>query len=355
MRHFKASLVLYETGILAWKQLGAIILFLMFIVTLFAIVLYEFEGGTPCFVGDSDCLVPDDYLERVNLHDRLHIDKNGDVSVIPNVFYGFWFSLVTLTTTGYGDITPATNAGLIMTVFLMLFGAIYMAMPLTVSATTFYKVHEMYQKKKQQRIDDAVAQQEYDDAAGDVSSTVSQDDSDEIEKKKMHQRSLQIILIIARRNYSTVLIDTSTIDDETASTFIKFWIKECSLLACCFDKYKSGLDKFLSELQQPFTEERAEHDFRPEESMVPDVFDCLTKKDSPSLADWITITDDMQEAQDDRMLLADDIFHFPKHIADESLLDQYLFLVKQLSRTHKKSVKCILLFKEIFEFLEEWE
>jgi len=47
----------------------------------------------------------------------------------------------------YGDIVPVTNAGQMMTIVLMLMGIFYMAMPLTASATTFYKVHEEYQDK----------------------------------------------------------------------------------------------------------------------------------------------------------------------------------------------------------------
>lgn len=47
----------------------------------------------------------------------------------------------------YGDIVPVTNAGQMMTIVLMLMGIFYMAMPLTASATTFYKVHEEHQNK----------------------------------------------------------------------------------------------------------------------------------------------------------------------------------------------------------------
>jgi len=47
----------------------------------------------------------------------------------------------------YGDIVPVTNAGQMMTIVLMLMGIFYMAMPLTASATTFYKVHEEHQSK----------------------------------------------------------------------------------------------------------------------------------------------------------------------------------------------------------------
>ena len=60
----------------------------------------------------------------------------------------------------YGDIVPVTNAGQMMTIILMLMGIFYMAMPLTASATTFYRVHEEYQNKNKLLEDAQVTAQE---------------------------------------------------------------------------------------------------------------------------------------------------------------------------------------------------
>ena len=60
--------------------------------------------------------------------------------------------MVTLTSVGYGDLAPITNLGQLISIILMLFGAIYLAMPLTVAAATFWSVHQAYvdgNKKKQ--------------------------------------------------------------------------------------------------------------------------------------------------------------------------------------------------------------
>lgn len=65
-----------------------------------------------------------------------------------NAIIGYGYTLVFFFLLfSYGDIVPVTNAGQMMTIVLMLMGIFYMAMPLTASATTFYKVHEEYQDK----------------------------------------------------------------------------------------------------------------------------------------------------------------------------------------------------------------
>jgi hypothetical protein len=150
-RHFKAAQVLIETAQKVWKQLIGMLVFLMFILTLFAILLFEVEQGTGCYVGDLHCHTPVDAVDIVTEGQLIFINKQGDLSQFPNALYGLWFSLVTMTSTGYGDITPSTNAGLVMAVVLMLFGAMYMAMPLTAAASVFYVIHESYNEQRQKK------------------------------------------------------------------------------------------------------------------------------------------------------------------------------------------------------------
>jgi hypothetical protein len=100
-RHFNASKVIKETAVKAYKQILGMISFLAFLVVLFAILLYQVEGGSPCFVGDEGCNPPAD-AEGLHIGDKIYINKNGNLSSFSNVFYGLWYSFVTLTTTGYG-------------------------------------------------------------------------------------------------------------------------------------------------------------------------------------------------------------------------------------------------------------
>lgn len=98
-RHFNASKVIQETAYRAYKQILGMISFLVFLVILFAILLYQVESGTPCFVGDEHCHPPSD---AIGLHtgDKIRINKDGQLTAFGNVFFGLWYSFVTLTTTG---------------------------------------------------------------------------------------------------------------------------------------------------------------------------------------------------------------------------------------------------------------
>jgi hypothetical protein len=145
-RHFSASTVLYTTAQKAWKQYIGMLSLLFFIVTVFALLLYEVEKGTPCFVGDDDhnCDVPDDVAGQYHTGQQIWINKLGSISKFGSVLDSLWFSIVTLTSTGYGEMVPVTNIGQVFAIFLMLFGAFYMAMPLTVVATTFWEAHQAF-------------------------------------------------------------------------------------------------------------------------------------------------------------------------------------------------------------------
>ncbi|KAH8057017.1 voltage-gated potassium channel [Aureococcus anophagefferens] len=48
-----------------------------------------------------------------------------------------WFMAVTMTTVGYGDVTPLTDGGRIVTVMAMLFGVLFISMPLAIVGNNF--------------------------------------------------------------------------------------------------------------------------------------------------------------------------------------------------------------------------
>ena len=150
-RHFSASQVLVTTANKAWRQIVGILSLLFFIVAVFSLLLYEVEKGNSCYVGHPDCHVPDDVATTVQPGELIFINKVGGISKFGNVLDSLWFSIVTLTSVGYGDIVPTTNLGQFMTVFLMLFGAMYLSMPLTVAATTFWDVHQSYLEKQKKK------------------------------------------------------------------------------------------------------------------------------------------------------------------------------------------------------------
>jgi voltage-gated potassium channel len=79
-----------------------------------------------------------------------------------------WWAVSTITTVGYGDMVPVTDAGKIMAIFFMIFGLSVLAIFLSSVGTKFYK-HQfekndndltLIQKKFFERMDDLEKNQE---------------------------------------------------------------------------------------------------------------------------------------------------------------------------------------------------
>jgi voltage-gated potassium channel Kch len=60
-----------------------------------------------------------------------------DHSEYPNVWVGMWWALQTVTTVGYGDVTPAHAAGRFVGVVVMLEGIAFLAITTAVITSTF--------------------------------------------------------------------------------------------------------------------------------------------------------------------------------------------------------------------------
>jgi hypothetical protein len=100
VRYFRATKVFVDTAKKCTKQLLGILTLMLCLVLLFAIMLYQVEKGHACFIGEVGCDPPKALKDIYHVGDRILLNKNGDLSQFPDVFYGLWFSFVTLTTTG---------------------------------------------------------------------------------------------------------------------------------------------------------------------------------------------------------------------------------------------------------------
>ena len=58
-----------------------------------------------------------------------------------SMFDGIWWSIVTLTTTGYGDMYPITVAGKVFTAFMLIIGVGIIIIPASLFAQAFHKVN----------------------------------------------------------------------------------------------------------------------------------------------------------------------------------------------------------------------
>jgi voltage-gated potassium channel len=60
-----------------------------------------------------------------------------DQSEYPNVFKGMWWAIQTVTTVGYGDVTPKAVSGRVVAVFVMLEGVAFLAVATAAITSTF--------------------------------------------------------------------------------------------------------------------------------------------------------------------------------------------------------------------------
>ncbi|KAG8829224.1 hypothetical protein FRC17_006972, partial [Serendipita sp. 399] len=127
-RYSSTILLTIEVMILATRRsqhaLLALLFFIVMMLVVFSTLLYFIERGTW-----------DDALETF-------VDAEGVKTQFDSIPMAAWFVLVTITTTGYGDIVPRTFFGRLMTVPLLLFGLLLVALPSFVLGREFAIVWE---------------------------------------------------------------------------------------------------------------------------------------------------------------------------------------------------------------------
>jgi len=66
----------------------------------------------------------------------------------------FYFSLITMTSLGYGDVTPATDIARAISVYLVVFGQLYLAIQVAILVGKFIKGSDITEKDRQKEIED---------------------------------------------------------------------------------------------------------------------------------------------------------------------------------------------------------
>ncbi|RLN38017.1 hypothetical protein BBJ28_00024477, partial [Nothophytophthora sp. Chile5] len=150
--HIPGSRVLTKTAGLIWRRLMIPLFFLFVGSVLSAAVFYELERGTECFVGTRcmwwgiDVLTPE-MSEGLPLGKRILV-QDTNPTIITDMLRSTWFSLVTFTTVGYGDLYPRTILGKLFDIVGTIFSACYTAMPLTLVGDQFYICYDVYASKE---------------------------------------------------------------------------------------------------------------------------------------------------------------------------------------------------------------
>ncbi|XP_052238610.1 potassium voltage-gated channel protein Shaw-like [Dreissena polymorpha] len=107
-RHFAGLKILIHTFKASAKELVLLIFFLVLGIVVFAALIY--------------------YAERIQYN------PNNDFESIP---VGLWWAIVTMTTVGYGDMTPKTYVGMFVGSFCALTGVLTIALPVPVIVSNF--------------------------------------------------------------------------------------------------------------------------------------------------------------------------------------------------------------------------
>ena len=80
------------------------------------------------------------YLVRIFEIPYLRLTK--DNTTFDSYFNAVWFTVVTLTTIGYGDVSPGTHPGKIVTILLGFWGAIFLALLVATVSNIFNLSHD---------------------------------------------------------------------------------------------------------------------------------------------------------------------------------------------------------------------
>ena len=75
-------------------------------------------------------------------------EHEAQPEVFKSIFHSAWWSIVTLTTVGYGDVYPITIGGKIFTFFVLIIGVGVVTVPAGLVATSLSKAREIQDEEK---------------------------------------------------------------------------------------------------------------------------------------------------------------------------------------------------------------
>jgi len=158
LRHFPSTLVLWRTVRKAWDKLLVPMFVLMLATLFFCIIFWVLERGKSCTVGwEATCELFDGTVVDMSYFiteygfpegKKVRVGVDGELSSFSDARHTTWLALVTMTTVGYGGISPITRWGKTFDVLVMIFGSFYLAMPFTIVGSKFYEEFEHFKKKK---------------------------------------------------------------------------------------------------------------------------------------------------------------------------------------------------------------
>ncbi|CEG43438.1 voltage-gated ion channel superfamily [Plasmopara halstedii] len=214
--HIPGARVLIQTAQLVSERLVIPLFFLFLGCVISAAVFFELERGTECFVGQTcmwwhiNVLTPE-LSEGLPIGKRILI-QNTLPSIITDMMRSTWFSLVSFTTVGYGDLRPRTSLGKLVDIIGVIFSSCYTAMPLTLVGGQFYVCYELHAQKERLKKESLKVQ---------IVPCVSDNDNSaevESEAKKAISNAIETSTTSLSRSNSTVCPLNTVQDEEVIAT-----------------------------------------------------------------------------------------------------------------------------------------
>ena len=131
-KNFQGLMVLFTTLKKSAAALLMLFAFMAIFSILFATLIYTFEAGT--FDG----------------HRMQYVREDGSRSPFESIPDSLWWTIVTMTTVGYGDQYPVTTAGKIIAVVTMFCGLVVLSLPITIIGANFDMEYRLVKKQKQE-------------------------------------------------------------------------------------------------------------------------------------------------------------------------------------------------------------
>jgi len=137
-KHHHGFQALFKVIVLSGQPLGILILFNMIVVVLFGSLMFFCEGQQ--YSVDS-AFTQGDYPQGafVRVSQSLEGEELTPFRSIP---YAMWWVCTTMTTVGYGDITPTSLLGKFIGVVCFYVGVVFLALPIAILGANFDRVYE---------------------------------------------------------------------------------------------------------------------------------------------------------------------------------------------------------------------
>eukprot|EP00928_Gymnodinium_smaydae_P013925 TRINITY_DN15047_c0_g3_i3.p1 TRINITY_DN15047_c0_g3~~TRINITY_DN15047_c0_g3_i3.p1 ORF type:complete len:853 (-),score=114.02 TRINITY_DN15047_c0_g3_i3:381-2939(-) len=145
-KHHPGIMMFYEVMVMSGQPLLILVFFNVILTVLFGSLIYYAEGQRfsvdPRFTGGVDPPFPHGVYVRSGIGDY---DEASPFRTIPR---SIWWTLVTMTTVGYGDYAPTTAEGKVIGIICFYVGVIFLALPISVLGTNFEFVYNRMLEEK---------------------------------------------------------------------------------------------------------------------------------------------------------------------------------------------------------------